>query len=294
MRDKIRDELDAEKKAFTEEVSQTRKQIQKEKEAWNKEKEQVQSINSISDEIVQLNVSGVTNGFTVRKSLLCSKHGSSLQAMFSGRHSLNKIDGKIFMDRDPDVFRLLISYLRNNESISEIQDPFLRGQLRKELEFWMIIEKQKSLSEILVAFFNSEPTKSSEKILAQWRKLGPYDIKMNDFDEQYQIKGDLIVDENMEYFQVYKKDDTCGGVLKFKIGRLVSDVQIKEGNFGVFEDDEYLLNGVGRCISSYAVEQGNFKEGLLNGMGARMNLSNRQVYKGKFVDGICKENWSER
>lgn len=61
--------------------------------------------------------------------------------MFSGRHSLNKIDGKIFVDRDPDVFRLLISYLRNNESISEIQDSFMRGQLHKELEFWMIVEK---------------------------------------------------------------------------------------------------------------------------------------------------------
>lgn len=72
---------------------------------------------------------------------------------------------------------------------------------------------------------------------------------------------------------------------------MVSDYQIKEGNFGVFEDDEQLLNGIGRCISYFAVEQGNFKEGLLNGVGARMNLSNRQVYKGKFIDGICKENW---
>lgn len=238
----------------------------------------MQSINSIRDEIVQLNVSGVTEGFTVRKSLLCSVQGSSLQAMFSGRHSLNKIDGRIFIDRDPDVFRLLISYLRNNESISDIQDQFLKGQLQKELEFWMILEKKKTLSEILTTFFNTEPTTSNEKILAQWRKLGPYDVNMNQFDDKYQIKGDLIVHDNMEYFQVYKMDDTCGGVLKFKIGRLVSDFQIKEGNFGVFEDEENLLNGIGRCISSFAVEQGNFKDGILNGMGARMNLSNRQVF----------------
>ena len=61
--------------------------------------------------------------------------------MFSGRHDLNKIDGKIFIDRDPDVFRLVISYLRNNECISDIEDKFLKGQLQKELEFWMIIEK---------------------------------------------------------------------------------------------------------------------------------------------------------
>lgn len=207
---------------------------------------------------------------------------------------MNKIDDRVFIDRDPDVFRLLISYLRNNESISEIQDAFLKGQLQKELEFWMIVEKQKTLSEILIRFFHSEPATSNEKILAQWRKLGPYDINMNEFDDKYQIKGDLVVRDGMEYFQVYKTDASCDGVLKLKIGRLVSDFQIKEGNFGVFEDDEHLLNGVGRCISSYAVEQGHFKEGLLNGVGARMNLSNRQVYKGRFVDGICKENWSER
>ena len=172
---------------------------------------------------MQLNVSGVTEGFTVRKSLLASVHGSSLAAMFSGRHSLNKIEGRIFIDRDPDVFRLLISYLRNNESISDIEESFLKGQLQKELEFWMIVDKQRSLSEILIKFFNTEPATSNEKILAQWRKLGPYDINMNQFDEHYKVKGDLIVREGMEYFQVYKTDATCEGVLKFKIGRLVSD-----------------------------------------------------------------------
>ena len=45
MREKTRDELDAEKKAFTEEVQQIRKQIEQEKEDWNKEKQQVQKIN---------------------------------------------------------------------------------------------------------------------------------------------------------------------------------------------------------------------------------------------------------
>ena len=77
--------------------------------------------------------------------------------MFSGRHSLKKIDNKIFIDRDPEAFKLLISYLRNNESISDIQDKFMKGQLQKELEFWMIVEKQRSISEILVDFFGSEP-----------------------------------------------------------------------------------------------------------------------------------------
>ena len=78
---------------------------------------------------------------------------------------------------------------------------------------------------------------------------------MNDFDENHhQIKGELITSGSMQFFQVYKTREGCEGVVKYKIGRMVTDTQIKEGNFGVFEDDECLLNGVGRCISSYAVE----------------------------------------
>ena len=101
----------------------------------------------------------------VRKSMLCCIEGSSLQAMFSGRHSLNRVDGKIFVDRDPDVFRLLISYLRNNESISEISDSFMRGQLHKELEFWMIVEKQLTVQEKLAQLFNKEPLIKNGKLI---------------------------------------------------------------------------------------------------------------------------------
>ena len=63
---------------------------------------------------MSLNVGGVTHGFTVSKHLLCSVKGSALEAMFSGRHALPLYEGKVFVDRDPQVFNLLINYLRNN------------------------------------------------------------------------------------------------------------------------------------------------------------------------------------
>lgn len=82
---------------------------------------------------------------------------------------------------------------------------------------------------------------------------------MNNLNEDaYEIRGDLIQTERMEYYEVYKVEPNQKGILKFKVGRLISDYSIKEGNFGIFEDEENLLNGIGRCISEYAVEQGQF------------------------------------
>ena len=66
------------------------------------------------DDIVHLNVSGVTQGFVVKRSFLTSVPGTLLEAYFSGRHELTLIDDKIFVDRDPKTFEMLISYLRND------------------------------------------------------------------------------------------------------------------------------------------------------------------------------------
>ena len=71
-------------------------------------------MNSIKDDIIHLNVSGETKGFVVSKSLLKSVPGSSLDLMFSGWYELKKVEGKYFIDWDPDMFRILISYLRNS------------------------------------------------------------------------------------------------------------------------------------------------------------------------------------
>ena len=57
-----------------------------------------------TDEIVELSVRGVSEGFMVRRSLLTQVPGSALEAMFSGRHPLPKVDGKVFVDRNPKIF----------------------------------------------------------------------------------------------------------------------------------------------------------------------------------------------
>jgi hypothetical protein len=85
-----------------------------EKIEYERIKRKLQNMIIKKDDILHLNVSGVTEGFVVKRSVLTSVPGSILEAYFSGRQELTLIDGKIFVDRDPKTFEILISYLRNN------------------------------------------------------------------------------------------------------------------------------------------------------------------------------------
>ena len=55
----------------------------------------------------------------VRRSLLCSYKGSALEAMFSGKHELNYIDGYVYLDRNPKIFKLMLDFLRNYKQITD-------------------------------------------------------------------------------------------------------------------------------------------------------------------------------
>lgn len=72
----------------------------------------------------------------VSKSLLCTVKESALEAMFSGRHTLKKIDGKLFIDRDPEAFKNLISFLRNNCQILPIDNKKEKFLFIEELKYW--------------------------------------------------------------------------------------------------------------------------------------------------------------
>ena len=96
-------------------------------------KEKVEDVN-----IIELNVSGVAEGFTVKRKLLCSVSGSKLEALFHKKnsHMLKKYKGKIFVDRDPEIFKLVIRYLRNNFNSPKIKNDYVRELFENELEFW--------------------------------------------------------------------------------------------------------------------------------------------------------------
>ena len=71
---------------------------------------------------MELNVGGVTEDFIVSKDLLCSIKPSTLEEMFSGRHELKKFNGKVFIDRNPKIFRYVLDYLRIGHKEFDIFD----------------------------------------------------------------------------------------------------------------------------------------------------------------------------
>ena len=56
------------------------------------------------------------NGSTlieVPQSTLTKVEGSSLEAMFSGRHDVENKDGLVHLNRDPAIFQLVVDYLHD-------------------------------------------------------------------------------------------------------------------------------------------------------------------------------------
>lgn len=106
---------------------------------------------------------GVTEGFMVSKKLLCTNPGSTLSAMFSGRHDLPRVNGAIFLDRNPKVFVHVINYLRSgrNPLLENKNDEML---YEAELNFWGLAPKtedpfsdqQRAYIESLQAIFDKE------------------------------------------------------------------------------------------------------------------------------------------
>lgn len=46
------------------------------------------------------------------------------------------LDRKIYINRDPVIFRYIILYLRNDGKLPIIEDTFTRTLFEKELDFW--------------------------------------------------------------------------------------------------------------------------------------------------------------
>ena len=90
---------------------------------WHLELNKIKEAQFEQSDVLTLNISGKTKGFTVPRSLLTSVKGSSLEAMFSGRHHIKMLaDGNPYLNRDADTFKLLISYLRNDREEFPIPD----------------------------------------------------------------------------------------------------------------------------------------------------------------------------
>ena len=86
------------------------------------------------DDIIKLNVGG-DESMTVTRSLLCSYKGSKLEAMFSPTesHALIYTDDRVFLNRNPKIFRLLLDFLRDGHHVTYFKNEHEKELYRAEL-----------------------------------------------------------------------------------------------------------------------------------------------------------------
>ena len=109
---KSRARMEAEKRQMMREVEETRAKVEAERKDWEEEKERVKQT-KVFDKVITLNVGGTR--YTTTLSTLTKYPDSMLGVMFSGRHDLpQQEDGSYFIDRDGEVFKYILMYLRDS------------------------------------------------------------------------------------------------------------------------------------------------------------------------------------
>ena len=113
-------------------------QAEEYKERLQKEISTMEVVRAQWGKVVYLNVGG--RHFDVALSTLTERHPYSMLAvMFSGRHEVVKEprDDRVFIDRDPDTFKHVISFLRLGEKwVAPTEDPFFINRLKVEFDFF--------------------------------------------------------------------------------------------------------------------------------------------------------------
>jgi len=98
-------------------VEAARSVLEAERAAYEAEKQRVAALTGGLSSIVKLNVGG-EEVETLRSTFL-SQRGSLLESMFSGKHPVETDQsGRYFLDRDPETFKLLISFMRSPDQFS--------------------------------------------------------------------------------------------------------------------------------------------------------------------------------
>ena len=178
--------------------------------------------------------------------------------MFAERNDsmLTRVDGRIFVDRDPAIFKYVVSYLRNNQKLPLIHDSFVASLFEKELDFWGLPPdyNQKTL---LKRLFETPPRKVSKEAFKRWLKLGSFDIEKLKINENCKVVGEL--------------------------GQ--TDCANKKYDFWCQTDEAGYLEGIGRyCFHNDELQEGQFECGKLDGQ-SRVIYGDGSYYLGTMENG---------
>jgi hypothetical protein len=134
-----RQQIEADRRALEEErkVVHEREEARRQEEFERKKAEEERRIEN-PDEIIEVNVGG--ENFTTTRKTLCIFHRTRLYELFSGEWTGPRTkDGRIFLDRDPKYFALILSFLRNPKAEIELAKKDIRN-FQKEAEWFGLTE----------------------------------------------------------------------------------------------------------------------------------------------------------
>ena len=111
--ERMRASLQAEFDKKERELQERCEELEAERKDWEEEKKTVKQT-KVFDKVITLNVGGTR--YTTTLSTLTKYPDSMLGVMFSGRHDLpQQEDGSYFIDRDGEVFKYVLMYLRDRD-----------------------------------------------------------------------------------------------------------------------------------------------------------------------------------
>ncbi|KAF4746730.1 BTB/POZ domain-containing protein kctd3 [Perkinsus olseni] len=141
-RSDARQKMADERSRFESEREEAMHALSAQEDAYNKDKSSFHTDRSrivdhsmANESMVALNVGGTT--FETSRQTLCQQEGSFLEAILSGRYEVPKdADGRVFLDRDPEMFRQILNFLRNPMNPPCPRDATESMLLAREADFY--------------------------------------------------------------------------------------------------------------------------------------------------------------
>lgn len=139
-----RKRFDEERLRFLQEIDRIKLLLSVEKERYYQEykkfeveKKKIVDANIATETLIDINIGGAV--FETSRHTLTQQKNSFLDQLLSGRHKVTRDkNGRIFLDRDSELFRIILNFLRNPGNVPVPKDLNESESLLKEAEFYGI------------------------------------------------------------------------------------------------------------------------------------------------------------